>query len=90
MTSQAEGGKAHAHLEGDARFLGQNFDRTRFLGRSQQRIKGGDHLRIATREVILHPNVAAEMKLVSIREGAPAFRARPQRLHRAQLTISRS
>jgi hypothetical protein len=49
-----------------------------------------DDLRITPREVILQPNVAAEMKLVSIREGAPAFRARPQRLHRAQLTIRRS
>jgi hypothetical protein len=53
-------------------------------------MKGGDHLRITAREVIFEPDVAAEVKLVSIREGAPALRARPERVHRAQLTISPS
>jgi hypothetical protein len=90
MMPQAEGGKAHSHLESDARFLGQNLDRAGFLGRRQQGVEGGDHLRIATSEVVLQPDVAAKVKLIPIREGAPAFWARPQRLHRAQLTISRS
>jgi hypothetical protein len=71
-------------------FSGKTLTAPDFLGRSEQGIKGGDHLRIATREMIREPDVAAEMKLVSTSEGAPAFRARPQRLHWAQLTISRS
>lgn len=87
---QREGGEAHAHLEGNPRLLWHDRDRTGLLGRCKQALKGRDHLRFATCEVLIEPSVAAEMELVAIGEAAPTFRTRPQLLHPAQLTIKQA
>jgi hypothetical protein len=45
-------------------------------------------VRLATDGLLVQPEIAAEVELVAIRKTAPALRTHPQRLHRAQLTIT--
>ena len=87
-TPQRESGVAHAHLEGDPRLLGQHFDGSGPPGHGAQLLEDGHHLRLLALEVLVKADVAAEMKLIPVGEPATTHRARPQRVHAAQLTIS--
>ena len=83
--AKRERGEAHPHLEGNARLLGQNLDRPVLHRGCKQSVEGCDDVGRAAFEVILEPDVAAEMRLVAIREIASAIRARPHRAHRRSL-----
>lgn len=78
---QGESGEAHPDLEGDASLLRDDRDRSRFLRRFDESLECCHHLRLAAREMLVQPAVAAEMELVAVREGAPTLRTLPERLH---------
>ena len=74
---QGESGEAHPYLEGDSCLLRQNRHRARLLGGGKQPVKRGDHLWFATDEVVIQPNVAAEVRLIPIGEAPSAVRTDP-------------
>ena len=72
-----ERGETHAHLKGDACFLGQNSDRAILSGNRQQLVEDGAHYGRCAFEMSGQRVTAARMRLIAICKLPPAIRATP-------------
>jgi len=80
----------HPHVEGDAGLLRQDSDGAALLQRGEERFEERPDLGGSALEVAVEVMAATGVRLIAVRERAPAERAGPQGLSRATWTAHRS